>query len=205
MRTFYLLISSLFLLCSCLIMPDSAQATIYTFIDENGGIHLTNVPIDPRYRPGIEAISRFNSESAYERYDHYIRHAAREYQIDPLLIKAVIKAESNFDRMAISKKGAKGLMQLMPETAQDMEVSNPFDPKANIIGGTRYLRKMLGLFKGDLRLALAAYNAGPERVKTAGEVPKFTETKKYISNVLGYYKQLQSSSSPHKKWKKTTY
>ena len=117
------------------------------------------------------------------------------YQIDPLLIQAVIKAESNFDALALSCKGAQGLMQLMPGTARDMRVSDPFDPRDNINGGTRYLRKMLNIFDDDLHLALAAYNAGPEVVKNIGRIPDIPETIEYVERVLRHYRRYQVASS----------
>ncbi|MCK4837720.1 MAG: lytic transglycosylase domain-containing protein, partial [Desulfobulbaceae bacterium] len=103
------------------------------------------------------------------------------------------------------RKGAVGLMQLMPKTADDMDVLDPFDPKENIHGGTRYLRKMLGLFNGNLRLALAAYNAGPTRVITLGRVPRFKETQNYVRKVQFFYKEYKKSSSPSKRWAKNYY
>jgi soluble lytic murein transglycosylase len=112
--------------------------------------------------------------------------------VDPSLIKAVIKAESDFNKEAVSRKGAQGLMQLMPGTANAMKVQNPFNPEENIFGGTRYLSLMLERFKNNKRLALAAYNAGPEEVETHKGVPPFPETKSFIRKVLDYYKQYKS-------------
>ena len=173
-----------------------AKATIYSFVDENGSLHFSNAPQDSRYRPGIRTTSYAKPQgNEFFLYDKHIRRAARIYDVDPLLVKAIIKAESNFDRLALSKRGAKGLMQLMPETALDMNVEDPYDPRGNILGGTCYLRKLLGLFDGDLALALAAYNAGPERVKKNGRVPQIAETKKYVKKVLKNYKQFQAISS----------
>ncbi len=121
------------------------------------------------------------------RYHKQIDYWGKRYNIDPNLIKAIIKAESGFDRYAVSKKGAQGLMQLMPDTAREMRVSDPFNPEQNIAGGVRYLRKLLKMFNGDLVLSLAAYNAGPGQVKRSGGVPQFSETKSYIKRVLSYY------------------
>jgi soluble lytic murein transglycosylase-like protein len=191
------------ILACCLFMPLSAGATMYTFIDRNGVIHFSNVPNDPRYVRMDEIKSRPARVRAgkyidVREYEPYIRTVGSRYQVDPELIKAVIKAESNFDCMAQSGKGAQGLMQLMPGTARDMRVADPFDPRDNISGGTRYLRKMLTIFDEDLHLALAAYNAGPEVVKNVGGVPDIPETVEYINRVLRHYRRYQTASSSDK-------
>ena len=176
---------------------------MYTFVDENGVVHFSNVPNDPRY-VRVDRVSprRYRTKSGRfvnpREYDHDIRRAGRRYRVDPLLIKAVIKAESNFDHLAVSRKGAQGLMQLMPATARDMRVDDPFDPKQNIRGGTRYLRKMLNIFHDDTKLALAAYNAGPEKVKKRGAIPRFPETIDYVQRVLRNYRRYQVSSFSRK-------
>jgi soluble lytic murein transglycosylase len=126
-------------------------------------------------------------------YDDIIHKASKRYGVDVSLIKAVIKAESDFNQHAVSNKGAQGLMQLMPGTAEAMDVEDPFDARDNIHGGTRYLSLMLERFNKDMRLALAAYNAGPERVAEYRGVPPYQETKTFIDRVLGYYKQFNSS------------
>jgi soluble lytic murein transglycosylase-like protein len=106
---------------------------------------------------------------------------------------AVIKTESDFDQFALSKTGAQGLMQLMPETARELNVLNPFNPHENIDGGTRYLRRMLDLFDGNLRLSLAAYNAGPTLVGRLQKVPRIPETIRYVKKVLAHYKKYRGS------------
>lgn len=118
-----------------------------------------------------------------------IQRIATEAKVDPALVQAVIRAESNFDSFAVSKKGAQGLMQLMPPTALEVGVQNSFIPEQNLRGGVAYLRQMLDLFAGDTRLALAAYNAGPQAVRTYGGVPPYGETQKYVARVLGYRAQ----------------
>ncbi len=172
---------------------------MYTFVDKAGVVHFSNVPTDSRYKQVNGYRSKARSKSGRiinpKKYEPYIKRVASRYRIDPLLIKAVIKAESNFDYLAVSPKGAQGLMQLMPGTARDMHVANPFDPQQNIRGGTRYLRKMLDVFDDDMQLALAAYNAGPEKVKKYGRIPKFPETVKYVKRVLRNYKRYQATSS----------
>jgi hypothetical protein len=122
-------------------------------------------------------------------FDEHIHAAAQRYGLAPLLLKAVMAVESNFDPAAISEKGATGLMQLMPETARDMYVYDMLDPVQNIEGGARYLRRLQDLFGGDLERVLAAYNAGPERVRrSAGPVPAIPETQAYVRKVLALYR-----------------
>ena len=203
-------------------LPQHAQATIYTYVDADGIVHFTNVPTDPNYQPVVrERRPKLSVQTSTgqvlipgnsadwdpdpDSYDNMIREAANRYQVDPRLIKSVIRAESNFNYLAVSRKGALGLMQLMPATADDMLVGDPFDPRDNIHGGTRYLRKMLGMFNGNLRMALAAYNAGPNRVIKLGRVPQFKETVNYIKKVQYFYKEYRDSSSPSKQWAKYNY
>ncbi|MDY0390543.1 lytic transglycosylase domain-containing protein [Desulfobulbus oligotrophicus] len=135
----------------------------------------------------------YTFRSAPQTIERYIQLAGAHHQVDPLLIKAVIQAESNFDPNALSPKGAQGLMQLMPGTARDMAVSDPFDPYQNIIGGTRYLRYLLDNFKGNVELSLAAYNAGPGRVAPYGVVPRIPETQNYVAKVLETYHSYRNS------------
>lgn len=122
-----------------------------------------------------------------KQIEKLITKAARTYNLEPALIKAVIKAESGFDPRAVSFKGAKGLMQLMPETAREMNVTDAFNPKENIAGGSRYLRYLLDRYKGDVKLALAAYNMGPERIKGNKSIPPIRETRLYLKRVMEYY------------------
>ncbi len=182
-------------------IPCPVLADIYAYVDEHGIKHYSNVPADPRYRlkslPKVGSVSRLVG-----RFDRYIRKAAETYEIDPLLIKAIVKVESGFNPRAVSSRGAMGLMQLMPETAKDMDVPNPYDPEENIFGGTRYLRWILDRFDGDLKLALAAYNAGPDRVERTGRIPKIPETVQYVDRVLNNYERYHISSPRNSKWEK---
>jgi len=191
---------SLFLaLLVCLtVTPAAADSILYSYVDGSGVRHYTNAPADERYMP-VRPLRALGSLQQLEslQYDHYIKTAARENNVDPMLVKAIIFVESDFDRYAQSHKGASGLMQLMPEAAQDMEVSAVFDPQDNIQGGTRYLRKMLDMFDEDLELSLAAYNAGPERVKKLGRVPEIRETKDYIKRVLEKFRQYKTYGSSY--------
>ena len=116
-------------------------------------------------------------------YDEFIRDASREHRVDAVLIRSVIQTESAFDALAVSRAGALGLMQLMPEVAAEMGVDDPFDPRQNIMGGTKYLRRLLDLHRGRVRLALASYNAGAGNVSQYGGVPPFPETQKYVKEV----------------------
>jgi soluble lytic murein transglycosylase-like protein len=120
-----------------------------------------------------------------EQIDSLVQQNADIWQVDPALIKSVIANESSFNANATSPVGAQGLMQLMPQTAASLGVKNPYDPAQNVAGGTRYLRGLLDRFKGDTRLAVAAYNAGPEAVEKYGDVPPYAETQNYVQNVLG--------------------
>lgn len=169
------------------------QAAIYSYVDQFGRLHFTNVPADPKYReiPGYDAI---RNAAVKGRYGQIIRKAAERYSLDTELIRAIIKVESGFNPYAVSGKGAMGLMQLMPETAKEMEVASPFEARDNIMGGSRYLRKLLNLFDDDVRLGLAAYNAGPNKVLKNGRIPKIPETKQYVEKVLHEYGKNRAGS-----------
>ena len=127
-----------------------------------------------------------------EQIDQLVQQNANIWQVDPALIKSVIANESSFNANATSPVGAQGLMQLMPETAASLGVRNPYDPAQNVAGGTRYLRSLLDRFKGDTRLAVAAYNAGPNAVEKYGDVPPYAETQNYVQNVLGSFERYRS-------------
>jgi soluble lytic murein transglycosylase len=171
----------------------SARAgDIYTYIDEAGVVHFTNVPNSNRYARVV--VKRINSPivrssaPAYRGYDGLILLNARAQNLPPALVKAVIAAESRFDSEAVSRAGAQGLMQLMPATARSLGVADPFRPDDNVDGGTRYLRAMMDRY-GDMSRALAAYNAGPKAVDRYRGVPPYRETRDYVRRVLSYYRE----------------
>jgi soluble lytic murein transglycosylase len=171
-----------------------AHADIYRYVDENGVIHFTNVPADKRYRMYISSGSSF---SRHDRILHepIIREMSARYRVDSDLVRAVIKAESDFNPNAVSDKGAKGLMQLMPETAQDMQVRNIFSPRENVEGGVKYLRRLLTMFNNNLPLTLAAYNAGENAVKESNySVPPYPETIDYVQRVLRFLRNYKTTT-----------
>ncbi|HBT96194.1 MAG TPA: hypothetical protein DEB25_00350 [Desulfobulbaceae bacterium] len=176
-----------------------AWADMYQCRDRRGIQHFTNAPSSETCRPVTmcqkqtvfpTAVSRF-TEPDNSPFDGSIYWAASRYSLDPLLIKAIIQTESAFNVRAVSRRGAQGLMQLMPDTARELFVRNPFDPHQNIVGGSRYLRSLLDTFGENLALSLAAYNAGPGAVMRAGGVPDFPETRKYVVRVLKKYRSLR--------------
>ncbi len=155
-------------------------------------IHFTNVQWDARYTRMREThsprpIVRLGARPAYA-YDPLVLRVGRDVGVPPALVKAVIRVESAFDPGAVSRKGAMGLMQLMPVTARSLGVSEPFEEEQNVVGGTRYLRTLRERF-GTWTMALAAYNAGPETVDRYGGVPPYRETRQYIHSVLTYYRR----------------
>jgi soluble lytic murein transglycosylase-like protein len=167
-----------------------AQADIYRFKDKNGVWHFTNVRSDARYRLYIRE-DGLKATQYIINYDAIIHKAAERFGVDAHLIKAIIMAESAFDPNAISESGAQGLMQLMPPTACDMRVYDPFDPEENILGGTQYLGLLLKKFKQDKRLAIAAYNAGPKIVAEHDSVPPIPQTKRFVQRVMKYYMEFR--------------
>lgn len=169
-------------------------ADIYRYRDENGVWHFTNVATDARYRLYLRSSGK-KAKEYIKDYSGIIEQASQRFGVEGPLIKAVIKAESNFDSSAVSSKGAQGLMQLMPQTAEEVEVEDPFSAEENIFGGTRYLGQLMKRFEGDKRLALAAYNAGPERVESYNGIPPFPETEAFVERVLKYYRFYSSEGA----------
>ena len=184
------------LLSAALCAPLVAHAdTLYSFIDEHGVMHFSDSPAsDTRYRriagtpPAATTAGKPQPRPAPAALRPHIEHAARQTGLDPALIQAVAQVESAFNPHAESPKGALGLMQLMPATAQRYGVTNPLDPAANLLGGARYLSDLLRLFNDDLELALAAYNAGENAVmKYDKQIPPYRETRAYVPRVLARY------------------
>ncbi len=176
------LISFYSLLFFCIFTASLGWCGIYVYKDKNGVLHFTDTPRHHGYRSFFKTPKSF-----YWRYkisDKLINKIAQKYELAPALLKAIIKVESDFDHAAISKTGAMGLMQLMPETAREMGVKNPFSPEENIEGGARYLRQLLNQFQGNLSHALAAYFVGPNAFSQTGYTP---EIKNYVNRVLLYY------------------
>jgi len=178
-----------------IIPAGSEGAQVYFYRDHRGVWHFTDAPTDTRFRPfhvrGWVSAGVGSKRINPVLLQPYIKAAARTFNLDPALITAVIKAESAFDPRAVSWAGAQGLMQLMPDTAVLMEVGNIFNPRENIFGGSRYLRLMLDRFNGDLKLALAAYNIGPERIAREQKIPEVRETRLYVDRVMQYYRDFK--------------
>ena len=184
------------MLFSLLFIASNASSDIFKYMDENGVTCYTDAPLGKKNqkvvaeksnkvipdKKKVEKTLAVNSD-----YSSFVQKSALKYAIEPELIHAVIRTESNGNQRAVSKKGAMGLMQLMPSTASDMNVGNPFNPEENIEGGTRYLRYLIEKFNGNLTLAIAAYNSGPKTVEKYGNVPPILETRQYVSRVLALY------------------
>jgi len=185
-------------------MSFPAQADVFQTIDVQGVVHLTNVPAGFGYQlllrgPQNQQTDRKHQEVHTKRppdkpdYSKVLSSAAREQRLDKALLQAVIAQESAFDPQAVSSKGAVGLMQLMPATAQRYGVSDRYDPEQNIRGGARYLHDLMQQFDNNLPLVLAAYNAGEDAVKRYGNrIPPYAETREYVPRVLGLYRQYRS-------------
>jgi soluble lytic murein transglycosylase-like protein len=180
----------------------SAGADIYVFKDNRGVRHFTNVPVSPKYRIYMKSTpnkffdvimsEKYSTNLDPDQYDHLILKASLLHDVDFSLLKSIIKVESNFDCYAVSQKGAKGLMQIMPQNFTFLNIRNPFDPEENIMGGTFYFKQMLEKFN-KIELALAAYNAGPTTVDKYNGIPPISETKGYVKKVMSHYKDISGS------------
>lgn len=165
-------------------------ADVYRYVDKDRIIPLSNVSHEPQFKVWArERPVHIRVGTDIGRYDGLIAGTAGKYDLDFALVKAVIKAESNFNTNAVSRKGAKGLMQLMPQMASVLGVNDCFDPSDNIDGGIRFLRYLLDTYQGDLSLAMAAYNAGEGAVAKYRGIPPFSETRNYVRRVLEHYDQ----------------
>ena len=166
----------------------NAIADIYMYIDSNGILHFSNVPTSSQYRLYIKERPGRSLEDGNSRsFDTIIREASKIHGISEPLLKAIIKTESNFNPRAVSKKGAKGLMQIMPKNFKALNIRNPFNPRENIMGGAKYFKTLHTRYNGKLPLVLAAYNAGPNMVDKYKDIPPFPETQNYVKKVMKYY------------------
>jgi len=184
-----------------LTLAGPSQADIFKTVGPDGVISFTNTP-----KKGASLYARTESPRAsarmpsdgsparFSRYDDHIRQAAVLYQIPEALIRAVIRVESDFDPRAVSPANARGLMQLIPQTAERMLVTDIFDPRQNVFGGVRYLRVLANLFNGDLELTIAAYNAGENAVIKHGGIPPYPETVEYVKRVLSEYRYFRGAT-----------
>ncbi|MBV7548148.1 lytic transglycosylase domain-containing protein [Pseudomonas sp. PDM26] len=191
-------------LLGLLALAGAAQADVFVSLDAKGNYVLSNV-----HRPGrhyervihepdaaLVSLDQQPQMIAAQPYAELVSAAATANELPAALLHAVIKTESGYNARATSPKGARGLMQLMPRIAREMGVTNAYDPKANIQGGARYLKRLMTMFDNDIRLAVAAYNAGPQAVLSRGNrIPPFAETQRYVPNVLNHYRRLQGLSA----------
>jgi len=190
-------LSRIFIL-SFLLWPVVSGADIYRYEDGDGVIHYSNTQPDAKFtlylREGPKAAPRARSSAlpGASWMTGYVDRFSRANDLPPALVHAIIKAESNGERKAVSPKGAKGVMQLMPFTSKRLRVSDPFDPIENIEGGIKYIKELLVTFEGDLTNTIAAYNAGPAAVRKYGGVPPYQETRLYVRRVMDLYRVYSS-------------
>jgi soluble lytic murein transglycosylase-like protein len=187
------------------LLHGGARADIYKYVDAEGVVHFTNSRpgngqghlyirgVDARRAlPGVAVPPSDHDVARFSRYDEHIRQASALYQIPEQLVRAVIKVESDYDPRAVSVSGARGLMQLMPDTADRLQVRNIDDPRENIFGGVRFLRILANSFNGDLELTVAAYNAGEGEVMRSGGIPQIAETRDYVVKVTRFYRRYRT-------------
>ena len=175
-----------------LLIPFVVQADVYKFVDKNGDVYFTDNPESAHYELIIGTRRKSKGSRSMlanqKKFAPIIRAAAKRHELDPQLLNAVIRVESAFNPNAVSKKGAVGLMQLMPKTAERYGVEDRRNPTENINGGAKYLGMLMRMFKSDIRLAVAAYNAGENAVKKHGnQIPPYRETQEYVTRVMGLY------------------
>ena len=187
-------LSRIFIL-SFLLWPIVSGADIYRYVDGDGVIHYSNTQPDSKFTlylreaPKVAPRVATSSLPAASWMNGYVDRVSRANDLPPALVHAIIKAESNGQRMAVSRKGAKGVMQLMPFTSRRLRVADPFDPIENIEGGIKYIKELLVTFEGDLINTIAAYNAGPAAVRKYGGVPPYQETRLYVRRVMDLYRE----------------
>ena len=186
---------------AAILAPAPVRAEVYRLKAPDGTIHFTNAPTDPQYRrlgiaTGSEAGWLRLPQGDTRPYLNEIVEASTHYGVPDRLVTAVIRAESGFNPRAVSRKGARGLMQLMPATASNLGVRNSFDPRENIHGGVRHLRALIDRFPGNLPLAIAAYNAGEKAVLSYGGIPPYPETQEYVAKVMRFYGVPASGRTP---------
>ena len=191
-RTFSLMGSAGLLTCGVvMLIANSAptvlsDAQVYEYVGPTGQVSLTNVPTNER-ATAVRRKARYHSGVANLELEQAVDRAAQQHHVQPALLLAVMKAESSFNPTAVAKAGAVGLMQLIPETAIRHGVHNLYDANDNITGGAKHLRYLLDRFHGNIRLALAAYNAGERKVDRYRQIPPYKETQDYVKRVLVYY------------------
>ncbi|MGA1839123.1 MAG: transglycosylase SLT domain-containing protein [bacterium] len=186
------------LLLLWIFFPHRIGAKVYKYTDSNGVTHYTDRPVYHDFHIYSEDYDDYDEiDSVNEIFlDRIINRVSRVFNIDSNLIRAIIKVESNFNTRAVSRAGAKGLMQLMPKTAYKMDVSDPFNPEENIFGGVKYFKYLLDRFDNNLEISLAAYNAGETAVLKYGGIPKYRETRQYVKKVLKQYSYYKSKRRP---------
>jgi soluble lytic murein transglycosylase len=170
-----------------LLASSAVLADFYKYVDKDGVMHITNVPVSSRFTWVMREKGGASAGGGVVSFDEMIYVISQRNGVDPSLVKAIVKAESDFDSYAVSRAGAKGLMQLMPETARLLGVKDVYDPEENVDGGTRYLSRLMNVFNGKLPMAIAAYNAGETAVLKYGAIPPYSETQQYVKKVLYYY------------------
>jgi soluble lytic murein transglycosylase len=179
-------------LLTVFLAPQAGAGTIYQWEDSNGCVHFSNIPNDPRFRPWVEERRSKNFLEERRKLHTLVEKAGNKHRVNPDLIKAIIKVESDFNPEAISPKGALGLMQLMPDTARRWGVSRVFDPEENVEGGILHFKFLMDMFSHNLKKALAAYNAGEQPVMRYQNIPPFPETEHFVKSVISEFKKLQA-------------
>ena len=191
-------------LASAASLPDAGPARVTSVVraDPRSGRLVRSVVVSPHFlppqvvRPKAAGEPAPSSQAPAANLGEMVARAAEKYELDPLLVHSVIEIESNYNPFAVSDKGARGLMQLIPATATRFGVRNPFDPQQNIEGGVRYLKYLSTLFPSDLRLVLAAYNAGEAAVARHNDIPRYPETEQYVYRVGKAYGKRRAAAQP---------